>query len=525
VAFECKVCGSTDFSNNGISVKADGTRLQKVKCKSCGRHGSYPIEETRASKNQEIHRKFVASPEEFMAKSVYVITCAQNDSEVDSAFLESLKSYVAKRDAQLAVIPVRYTNPSAYKRPTANTWDSRLIPFMVDTKLEFPEFKILGDLKVQPTMQSPLNGLDPVTQGKTTIVGHAQIQLKSLPRLRGDSPILLTTTGSVTKKNFSDSRAGYIAEFHHSIGAVVAEQDESGFVHIRHLVADEDGSFIDIGVLYKPDGNTEQASTKALVLGDEHAVEHSINVLDGTFCGDGIVPTLRPEILVRHDVFDSKCISHHNEGKFFDQFITANFYPKLKGELVLTLQFLIDTTPEYSKSVVVGSNHNSHLTRWLQEDRSGRDITNARIHSKLKALMIQQIDEDNASGVIPRVPDAFVLFAKDYLKENKTNKTIEFLEPDESLTIAGIEVSLHGDKGPNGSRGSAKGLSRLPHKTVIGHSHTPGIERGCYQVGTSTGFDLSYCSGPTSWMNTHCAIYQNGKRQLIHIVGTKWRRK
>jgi hypothetical protein len=83
---------------------------------------------------------------------------------------------------------------------------------------------------------------------------------------------------------------------------------------------------------------------------------------------------------------------------------------------------------------------------------------------------------------------------------------------------------MHGDRGPNGARGSIKNLRRIGVKSIIGHSHSPGIDEGCYQVGTSTSLvPRLQQSGPSSWLNTHCLVYANGKRTLINIINGEWR--
>jgi hypothetical protein len=83
---------------------------------------------------------------------------------------------------------------------------------------------------------------------------------------------------------------------------------------------------------------------------------------------------------------------------------------------------------------------------------------------------------------------------------------------------------MHGDKGPNGARGSLKNLRGVGVKSIIGHSHSPGISEGCYQVGTSSCLRLDYNAGPSGWLNTHCVLYANGKRSLINIIGNEgWR--
>lgn len=502
---QCKTCDSVNLTKNGKMVKSDGKSYQKYKCKDCGSGTNILIDESRKSKLEEINRKF--SDSHIVRKSRYVVTCAQNDTDIDSNFFDSLKTFVEVTDSSLIVIPVRYMNPSAFSRPVHNTWDSRITKYLMDTTMEFDRFKIIGDLKIQPTAQSPLTGLEPVSQGKLTVVGHCQIQLKSLPRLQGD-PVFLSTTGSLTKPDFSDSRAGYIAEFHHSIGAVVIDEGLDGRVYIRHLVADDDGSFIDMGYKYSGTG-VVKAVTKALVLGDEHVGYGDQGALNATFADGGLVDTLKPEILVRHDIFDGYSISHHHENNFFRMYKKVFNNENLESELIRCYHYLKMTTPRYAKSIIVSSNHNCHLMRWLQEPRSNFDLKNAKINFKLKSLVLEAI-ENYETNI-----DAFTLWLKDQISKSDV-KNIEIL--DGAFSIEGVEISLHGDKGPNGARGSAKNISKLPKKTVIGHSHTPCIERGCYQVGTMTGFDLEYCSGPTSWANSHCAIYENGKRQLITIV-------
>jgi hypothetical protein len=89
--------------------------------------------------------------------------------------------------------------------------------------------------------------------------------------------------------------------------------------------------------------------------------------------------------------------------------------------------------------------------------------------------------------------------------------------------VEGIELGMHGHLGPNGARGSLRNLSRLGARVVSGHSHTPGIEEGHYQVGTSSRLRLEYNVGPSAWLQTHCVIYASGKRALLTVVDGHWR--
>jgi hypothetical protein len=89
--------------------------------------------------------------------------------------------------------------------------------------------------------------------------------------------------------------------------------------------------------------------------------------------------------------------------------------------------------------------------------------------------------------------------------------------------IAGIESGMHGDKGPNGARGSIRNLRRIGVKSITGHPHSSGEDEGCMQVGTSTPLKLEYTSGPSGWMNTDAIIYANGKRTLVNFIDGEYR--
>lgn len=100
-----------------------------------------------------------------------------------------------------------------------------------------------------------------------------------------------------------------------------------------------------------------------------------------------------------------------------------------------------------------------------------------------------------------------------------------FHDRDERFLIEDIDLNNHGDRGSNGAKGSAASFAKAGYKTVTGHTHTPQIEKGAYVVGCSCKLDMGYNSGYSSWLNTHCVIYPNGKRALINVIKGKWRLK
>ena len=116
--------------------------------------------------------------------------------------------------------------------------------------------------------------------------------------------------------------------------------------------------------------------------------------------------------------------------------------------------------------------------------------------------------------------DPFVHLAKQHLAS--ADRSV-FLGRDQSYSVEGIELSMHGDRGPNGARGARKAFDKVGVRSIVGHSHSPGITGGVYQVGTSSRYDLEYASGPSSWLHTHCVVYRNGKRSLLNVIGSAWR--
>jgi hypothetical protein len=160
-------------------------------------------------------------------------------------------------------------------------------------------------------------------------------------------------------------------------------------------------------------------------------------------------------------------------------------------------------------SVVKQSNHDDALTRYIIDANWKSDPKNARFYVQTADRMLAAT-EMRYSGA--EYPSAFAVWAAELMPD------VLMLGRRGSYMIGDIECIYHGDIGPNGARGSIMGFSKIGVKTVINHSHTPGIVDGCYQGGTSTVLDLEYAKGPSSWANTHTAIYANGKRALITIV-------
>jgi transposase-like protein len=520
----CPQCNGEKLHNRGTRLLTNGQLNKRMSCNECKIQFTVSEDGVPALPQKSVHiQKFVeyVNPEKYSnsilkAKILLdrrvVITSVKNGTEVDENFLAVLQNYISIMDCSLLAIPVRHKNIGEDYNPN---FDEAIVPYLFEDNLNFEDhgIKILGSLKISSSIENPLAGLDPISKGASLIVGHPQLQLRTLPRIRETYPAIVTTTGSVSKKNYTPSKAGTKADFNHSLSAAVIEFD-GGFVHIRHLNFDvKTKTFTDLSVSYSAD-SSDITDVEALITGDEHVIHKDDQVAQTTYSvtnPKSLVNVLRPKNIVRHDVFDSYSISHHHEKNVFMKFKKfTEGTCKVEDELTETINFINDTTPSYAVSWIVQSNHNEHLTRWLTECDPKLEPWNAKVYHQLMYRMLCLVEEG-------KMVDAFQLYSRDLL-----NKNIQFADRDADLYIKEILLSSHGDAGTNGSRGTRKQFSMIPTKSIIGHSHSPGIEKGCYQVGTSSKLKLEYNIGASSWHHTHCIIHKNGKRQLIFITNGKY---
>lgn len=491
----CPNCN--DAGPHGVHSAA----AQRYMCKACG----------RTFRARAAQAAAVAKPAD---GNKFVVTCAVSGSPVHSAFLKSLQQYCRENGARLIVVPVAYRNPTSNLEKPHEWFAPELARYMSADRLELcPGVLLLADVPTQPTAVRPLSGLHTMSGDSHGIFAHPKIALESVPVAIGRSAKLVMTTGAVTEPVYSKSKAGKKGEFHQVQGAVVVEWDGQA-AHFRHFNAGKDGSFCDIDLKYSA-SNAKRAShrAKVLTLGDLHGVRHDPVVLEATiFADDSMVNTLQPETIVLHDVLDFQSASHHND--YFERFkLRRAGNDDVYGELCATADLLERIAATGAEVVLAGSNHNEHIYRWIEDHKNGQDVQNAIVYHETKLEMLKALA---AGGEL----DPLEYWVRKLLPDSSN---IRFLRRDESFIVDGVEYGQHGDKGINGARGSLHGMTKAGAKLVIGHSHTPGIADGVYQVGTSSQLQMGYNTGLSGWRHTHCVQYASGKRSLVHIVNGKWR--
>jgi hypothetical protein len=438
----------------------------------------------------------------------YVITAAQNATPVFEPFLAALHSYCEHRNAELIVVPYRYHNPTSHWSKAAQSsdwWAEELIPFLMNRRVPLGDhLLVLGDISIQPTASRPTEGLETMTGARSAVIAHPKLELVSVPTPQQALPKLLTTTGACTIPNYIQAKAGKKGEFHHTYGAAVVEITPSGGFHLRQINALKDGSFQELDYLYSSDVSPRKAEVEALIMGDTHVKFLDRAVVEATWGTGGIVPTLKPKVLVWHDVHDGYAKHHAGHGN-------------IERELRETFEFISSHAGPFN--VFPYSNHPGWLSQWLAKTDPRLDLENITFWAETWK-MVASTAKMGPGGAQAR--DAFTMWAERMIPRS-TWERCAFLNADDSFTIAGIEVGMHGHLGPNGSKGHLEAFGKIGAKSVIGHSHSPGIKDGVYQVGTNSRLRLEFNHGPSSWLQTDALIYSTGKRTLINIIDGNWR--
>jgi hypothetical protein len=333
--------------------------------------------------------------------------------------------------------------------------------------------------------------------------------MKVVPALNGYKPKMMLTTGACTVRNYTDSKAGKIGEFHHTLGFVVIEMDGDDF-YVRQVTADEDsGAFTDL-TNYVSNGKVKKAKpAEAIIFGDIHVGDHDAECIEATL---GICDILKPRVGVSHDLLNGHSINRHEQKNPFSKF--ANLQTNrhtLKGEIDNVVEFtqaLMDRTDGYLKEfVVVNSNHDAWIESYLINSDWRRDIPNALSYMKYSTMLL---NNKAPKGVFAAIID------------EELNGEVVTLGLDQSYRLKDWELGVHGHQGTNGSRGNPNQFKKLSTKMITGHTHSPSRIDGVVTVGTSTFLRVGYNTGASGWLQSHAILQADGKVQQIHCINYKF---
>jgi len=466
----------------------------------------------------------------------YILTSIQNNTHLHPGFknLEALVKYLDRQRAsscELIIGTYSYQlaayGPKAVKRGKAlDNVDKELWyapeaePYIIDESVEIaPGLVWCGEQNILPTTKHPLTSFEDYNGRKSNIVPHAKIALESVASMADEATKFNFSTGTITQRNYIQKRAGILAEQKHTYGASLVEVDSDGSWWVRQLEIDDDDSIMDVGPkgtkgIHVKDGKvTKQEVTACIYWGDAHSSDLDPWIRKLAWGKGGMLDSLRPTYQFMGDIFSMNSRSHHEAKNFLQRYAKHRAGAEVvEEEIQLTADFANEANREWCEMVVVPSNHDTHLSVWLNEADFRQDPINAKYFCELQWEVLDAIDrEDRDFSILEWA-----------MCRAGLNKDIRFLSIDESFIVEGVECGLHGHLGINGSRGSTRGLTKLGRRINKGHDHSAAIRDGVYSAGSCSD-SYSYTRGPSSRSISHIATYKNGKRSIITMWSHKWR--
>lgn len=459
----------------------------------------------------------------------YFLTCAQNNTPIHDKLWTNILAFCDDLDAQIFVSTFTY-NHNAYgelavkkdtaKRQSTLWYDRALNGFINDADIEIADGLVwLGGENILPTAEKPLTGYETRTGRKSTVVPHVKIAMQSVASNKFEPTKFMYTTGTITQSNYIQKKAGRKAEHHHAYGGLLVEVTSSGDWFAWQIHADEiTGSFYHLDMHVSEGEITRGHRVEAITWGDIHkrSLSHEMQVL--CWGMGGIIETLKPKYQFFHDVLDFRSRNHHDHKDphvMFAKF--ANGEEDVEAELRDVADFLYDTQRDWCRSIIVDSNHDRAFKRWLKEGDYKSDPVNAIMFLKAQLRTYEALRDGEA--------DFHLL--EWAVQSAGGDEDLLFLRQDESYIICqnsgGIECGMHGDEGPNGSKGTPEGLKRVGRRANIADKHSPGIYEGLFVAGILGDLEQGYNTGPSSWAHANIITYPNGKRAMSTIWNNSWR--
>lgn len=444
----------------------------------------------------------------------YVLTSAQNNTNVDANALAALLVFCERKGAKLMAGRLTY-NKSGFSQPDVNAegddlwYDPAIKPYLVNGQIDLDGcYHFVADANVIPTAKHPIAGFDGITPaGIGAIIPASKISLKVSAAMKNAPTKIVTSTGAITKRNYILRKTGAIAAMEHNIGALYVNTVTG---EIRHLEQMEgENGFFDIDGFYSADGfrTSIRGDVAAFQPGDIHAEKADWDNINKVV---DLIQDLQPEHLLIHDVLDFSSRNHHNikDPMFLHaQFVAGN---TVENDLRTVAEVLDELTGASSAKVhIIESNHDLAIETWVKNADWKVDPINAEVYLKL-ALAKVEFQREN-----PGKPFNMLEFAYREIAQGEYASQIDFHKVDESLIIAGTEMGCHGHNGSNGAKGSPVGFRNLGIAMNTGHTHSPGINGRVYTAGVTASLEMGYNIGASSWALAHVVTYRNGQRQVL----------
>ncbi len=432
----------------------------------------------------------------------YFVTAAISGATLDKTFFQSVQSYCSYNNSKLILLPMRGV------RVTDDYFDEEILKYYdcFSTEYIFNKNLRAKDFMFSPQIENPLRGLKRFGQKDYSIIVASPKQFMCVVPVSNETlPHILYSTGSITYPEYTKTVPGSKAWQDHCCGGLIVEVESPEIFHIRPVQSDRNGGFYDLDKYYSGI-KIKKINAEAIVLGDIHTGFEDATAVESA---KQQIKLLNPKYVIMHDLYDGHSISHHHINNMERQVNRKPEIDTLEKELNnvgKNLKLWSDEFPK-QKFLIVRSNHDEFLDRYLKEARYKDDRFNHRLSLELAIWML------DGHNPLQR-----------YIEKKFNMKNVEWLIRAKDYKLFGIQISSHGDKGFNGTRGSVNSIELSYGNSMSGHSHTPCIQRNVWVVGTMTKLRLEYNEGETSsWLHANGIIYQDGLRSLIISVNGKWR--
>lgn len=452
-------------------------------------------------------------------RRVYLATAAQNNTAIHEGFWQNLQAYARYRQAEVLVGGFIYRKDALGQagqekdhdatEERRDEWDLRLAAYRADERRHIgPGLVWMGQMNALPTNTDPLAGLSGFSRGDSAIYPHVKVAMRSIATAPGTDPKFVYTTGAVTVPNYIQRKSGQVAEFHHIIGAMIVEVEGDNWF-ARQINATDDGSFQDLDVIVKDGRVTSGHSVFAINWGDVHEAKLTRATEEAMI---EILGDMRPQYQFFHDLVDAESANPHSADDHLQRYkLVQDGLDDVRAELDRVSALLTRLDRPGTVSVVVPSNHDDMIVRWLKRIDHKRDPRNMRFYHEASLAALDMIDRNEGVDLI-----------KWHL--GRANPNVLFIPPNRpTFVLKGIEFGQHGHNGPHGNRrANAKSYTVLAIKVNKGHEHIASIYDAVFTAGAME-LDHKYNVGYSAWSRTLTFTYPNGKRAQITMRGQQYR--
>lgn len=472
----------------GMNPKFSSSLIEKL----WGNWKSFALASYSYSKNL-VKEEFYIPNCVSQSKIIIVSSVFSGESYDESAF-ELLKGMASHLNADLRLL---YINTSKKKKFTEQQLDE-LEPYLVQD-LSFTQDKhcICKSIDLKSSCKKPLTNVEKISHGYNLIViSSAKQQCKILPYDTANETFKVAySTGTISKFDYKNTINGYIDREYNKCGAVVLEYDETKSRFLPRNIEIVNNEIYDKGNVFYFDNTgdvrVKKTNIDALVLGDLHLPE-----AEWTSVAESItqIRAYKPKHVLIGDWCSFNSINHHEANKYLDK--VRNGQQPLEKELdecITQLNQFVSMT-ENCEFLIIHSNHDEFLDKWLNSGEMIKDKENSVIGCELFSCLSRHEN-----------PYFY----------HELDSRIRFLKKGENFSLHGVVLSNHGHVGLCGTRGNSNTYVRTYQKSVTGHTHSPKIEDSNYTVGTCSRLNLSYTDHLSNWAFANAFVHENGTVQLI----------